>query len=872
MGALRGMAGARPSRRTAKENEMDRELRNGQESQSSERAGNSQGTPGKTTLTSKLPSRPPVQRQAASPAGAARTSGDFTDDPSLDAAHRGASAGMVVQRQERGAAGETAGAQGETVSPAAPTTEAGAQPGAAPQTLLTPEQVQRALTFYTRQATFWPGPKVAQVSQRLGITQRETIDADFVQAAAAYQRAQGLGVDGMLGDSTMVRLFSGAEMDRAHAIANRVTAVYESAGNYGVVQNVDVGILSYGAHQVTLSSGNLARMLQQYLDAAAGANAQTDASRTIQGYMARMNDRAQHEALRNDATIIGALRAAGREQIMRDTQDNFFSADYWVPAVQAALKHGITSQLGYATLYDAKIQGGMEDSLARAKESLGGIVGATVPRDGQQHRITEAEFLIAFNEAREGRLERIAVRREGEGKQRDADMLRSSKARPQAFEELARSGNLDLDANVDGQSRLDFRTYGGRRAQVDVPAAVGTTPATPVDGAGAQPQPAPQQDAAPPQAPAPQPAAQQGPAPQPAAQQAPAPQAAQPPATAAAVRTYQVRSGDTLGAIAQRLLGNSERWREIAQLNGITDPRALRVGQSLRIPGEASRGQGAAAGQPAAPTSESATPASAQPATVEYRVRAGDTLAEIAQRLLGNADRWQEIARASGISDPRSLRIGQVLRVPGGNPQAAAAPPQQARPDRQPAAERPGQQRPPGNGAQRPSGGGGNGGTPSWISVAQAEVGTQEVAGSRHNPRILEYHQTTGRFSDDETPWCASFVNWVLRQAGQTGTGSAAAMSFASYGTRLDRPAYGSIAVISYGGGKGHVGFVVGRQGDRLLILGGNQSNGVNVKAFGTRQIAAFVVPPGYEVPAAAFQLGAAETEVGAGGGVGDTR
>lgn len=844
---------------------MDRELRNGQESQSSERAGNSQGAPGKSTLTSKLPSRPAVQRQAAGPAGAARTSGDFTDDPSLDAAHRGASAGLVVQRQERDAAGQTAGAQGEAVSPAAP--EADAQPGAAPQALLTPEQVQRALTFYTRQATFWPGPKVAQVSQRLGIAERQTIDEAFVQAAAAYQHAESLAVDGMLGDATMVRLFSGAEMDRAHTIANRVTAVYESAGNYGVVQNVDVGIISYGAHQVTLSSGNLARMLQQYLDAVAAASAQTDASRTIQGYMARMSDRAQHEALRNDATLIGALRAAGGEQIMRDTQDNFFSADYWVPAVQAALKHGITSQLGYATLYDAKIQGGMEDSLSRARESLGGIVGATVQRNGQPHQITEAEFLIAFNQARENRLERIAVRREGEGKQRDADMLRSSKARPQAFEELAESGNLDLDANVDGQSRLDFRTYGGRRAQVDVPAAVGTTPATPVEGAGAEPQAEPQQGAAPQVTP--QPAAQ--PAPQPAPQQDAAPQAA-PPATAAAVRTHQVRSGDTLGAIAQRLLGDAERWREIAALNGITDPRALRVGQILRLPGEAPAGEGAAAGQPAAPTSESAAPASAQPATVEYRVRAGDTLAEIAQRLLGNRDRWQEIARANGVSDPRSLRIGQVLRVPGGNPQAAAAPPQ-ARPDRQPAAERPGQQRPQGNGgAQRPGGGGGTGGTPAWISVAQAEVGTQELAGSRHNPRIIEYHATTGRFSDDETPWCASFVNWVLRQAGQTGTGSAAAMSFASYGTRLDGPAYGSIAVISYGGGKGHVGFVVGRQGDRLLILGGNQSNGVNVKAFGTRQIAAYVVPPGYEVPAAAFQLGAAETEVAAGGGVRDTR
>ena len=50
-------------------------------------------------------------------------------------------------------------------------------------------------------------------------------------------------------------------------------------------------------------------------------------------------------------------------------------------------------------------------------------------------------------------------------------------------------------------------------------------------------------------------------------------------------RTYTVRSGDTLSAIASRLLGNAGRWGEIASLNGIRDPRTLRIGQVLRIPG-----------------------------------------------------------------------------------------------------------------------------------------------------------------------------------------------------------------------------------------------------------------------------------------------
>jgi LysM repeat protein len=53
-----------------------------------------------------------------------------------------------------------------------------------------------------------------------------------------------------------------------------------------------------------------------------------------------------------------------------------------------------------------------------------------------------------------------------------------------------------------------------------------------------------------------------------------------------AQRTHTVTSGDTLWAIAASLLGKGQRWQEIADLNGVRDPRALRIGTVLRIPNQ----------------------------------------------------------------------------------------------------------------------------------------------------------------------------------------------------------------------------------------------------------------------------------------------
>jgi hypothetical protein len=49
-------------------------------------------------------------------------------------------------------------------------------------------------------------------------------------------------------------------------------------------------------------------------------------------------------------------------------------------------------------------------------------------------------------------------------------------------------------------------------------------------------------------------------------------------------RIYVVKRGDTLQGIAAHLLGNAARWREIARINNIRDPKTLKVGRRLKVP------------------------------------------------------------------------------------------------------------------------------------------------------------------------------------------------------------------------------------------------------------------------------------------------
>lgn len=121
---------------------------------------------------------------------------------------------------------------------------------------------------------------------------------------------------------------------------------------------------------------------------------------------------------------------------------------------------------------------------------------------------------------------------------------------------------------------------------------------------------------------------------------------------------------------------------------------------------------------------------------------------------------------------------------------------------------------------------------PSWLIKARSYIGLKEVPGPKHNSVILGWLRSLKAWwSDDETPWCGTFVATCLSFVGQPiPTNWFRAKEWASYGQHLrpDRLARGAILVFAREGG-GHVGFYVGEDATHYHVLGGNQSNGVNI-------------------------------------------
>lgn len=136
-----------------------------------------------------------------------------------------------------------------------------------------------------------------------------------------------------------------------------------------------------------------------------------------------------------------------------------------------------------------------------------------------------------------------------------------------------------------------------------------------------------------------------------------------------------------------------------------------------------------------------------------------------------------------------------------------------------------------------------------WLDIAVREIGIKQFADTatpQEHPRILEYLATVNDLSDrhkldDETAWCSCFVNWCLERAGVFGTDSASAQSWHHMNWRIplqpNSGRTGDVVVFRRGGEGsvfGHVGFLVAYDTpkDRVLVLGGNQSDAVRYAHF----------------------------------------
>ena len=55
--------------------------------------------------------------------------------------------------------------------------------------------------------------------------------------------------------------------------------------------------------------------------------------------------------------------------------------------------------------------------------------------------------------------------------------------------------------------------------------------------------------------------------------------------------------------------------------------------------------------------------------------------------------------------------------------------------------------------------------TETLIQLATIELGTKEIGASNCGPRVNQYKAATNLPPDQEWPWCAAFVCWLVREA-----------------------------------------------------------------------------------------------------------
>ena len=138
---------------------------------------------------------------------------------------------------------------------------------------------------------------------------------------------------------------------------------------------------------------------------------------------------------------------------------------------------------------------------------------------------------------------------------------------------------------------------------------------------------------------------------------------------------------------------------------------------------------------------------------------------------------------------------------------------------------------------------------PPWMAEARRHIGTREIPGPKHQPKILRWwEKIRAGFRDDETPWCAAFVGGCLEEVGirSTRSGMARSYSRSEHFRKLSKPAHGCIVVFWRGsptGATGHVAFLDGLRGGDVWCLGGNQGDAVSLARFSTGRLVGYYWP-----------------------------
>lgn len=143
-----------------------------------------------------------------------------------------------------------------------------------------------------------------------------------------------------------------------------------------------------------------------------------------------------------------------------------------------------------------------------------------------------------------------------------------------------------------------------------------------------------------------------------------------------------------------------------------------------------------------------------------------------------------------------------------------------------------------------------------WLKWAEGELGVKR-AKSGDEPRILEYWKIfkMGGIQNQRVSWCSAFIGAALESVGINSNSTPDVYKIRTkdssqywlhwtHGTKLEKPCYGCIGVMTRNGG-GHVGFVIGEDLTNYILLGGNQGSAVSISKYPKSRFNGFIMPTG---------------------------
>lgn len=140
-----------------------------------------------------------------------------------------------------------------------------------------------------------------------------------------------------------------------------------------------------------------------------------------------------------------------------------------------------------------------------------------------------------------------------------------------------------------------------------------------------------------------------------------------------------------------------------------------------------------------------------------------------------------------------------------------------------------------------------------WMEVAIREAKQWAGASESKITKTDNYHKEISVAGElDTIPWCASFVNFVLKDAGYPYEKSAGSQfpTWSKKFVKIDKAVYGALMVWRKGK-QGHIAFVYGKDmaSGEIIALGGNQNDRITfmLKSETTKKFQAYYVPAVYE-------------------------